>query len=412
MRRRSFPAVVAAVILLLAGANGAAQTDETLPAGHPPVGAANPHAGAEGAPGTFTPPQDEETPDAALPAGTIDVEVRDADGLAVPNEQVNLGILINSIAKGDSRKHVQATTDARGGAVFSDLEIATNTAYRVSVTYQGGLFAAAPFQLEQAKAMRVVLHVYPVTRDIEKAAIVFEATLEAEVRDDRIQMEEVLTVYNLGRQAWQPDDVTMNLPAGFTAFGAQTSMSDQGVDQSASGAKLRGTFSPGRGTVDFRWQLPWSGDPDVDFEIGLPPHVAIARVLMPASGDIRLAAGGFPPPEARRDSRGQKFLITERHARPDDPALASLSVGIRGLPSSGPGRILATGLSACGVVAGFAVVFSRRRLRASPKRARSAILNDLVSLERARAAGDVGPKTYERARRRLINVLAETFRET
>jgi hypothetical protein len=73
---------------------------------------------------------------------------------------------------------------------------------------------------------------------------------------------------------------------------------------------------------------------------------------------------------------------------------------------------LATGLSACGVVTGFAVVFSRRRLRASPKRARSAILNDLVSLERARAAGDVGPKTYERARRRLINVLAETFHET
>jgi hypothetical protein len=292
------------------------------------------------------------------------------------------------------------------------LEIATNTAYRVSVTYQGGLFAASPFQLEQAKAMHVVLHVYPVTRDIEKAAVVFEATLEAEVRDDRIQMEEVLTVYNLGRQAWQPDDVTMNLPAGFTAFAAQTSMSDQGVDPSGSGAKLRGTFSPGRGAIDFRWQLPWSGDPDVDFEVGLPPHVAIARVLMPVSGDIKLTAAGFPPPESRRDSRGQKFLITERHARPDDPALASLSVGIRGLPSAGPGRLLATVLAACGVATGFAVVFSRRRLKASPKRARAAILNDLVSLERARAAGDVGPKTYERARRRLINVLAETFAET
>lgn len=412
MRSGTFPAAVAAVFLLLTGSKVAAQTDGALPAGHPPVGDGNPHARAEGAPGTFAPPQDEETPDATLPPGMIDVELRDADGLAVPHEQVNLGVLINSIAKGDSRKHLQATTDSAGRAVFSDLEIATNTAYRVSATYQGGLFAAAPFQLEQAKAMRVVLHVYPVIRDIEKAAIVFEATLEAEVRDDRIQMEEIWTVYNLGRQAWQPDDVTMNLPGGFTAFAAQTSMSDQGVDPSGSGVKLHGTFSPGRGTIDFRWQLPWAGDPDVDFEVGMPPHVAIARVLMPVSGDIKLTAGGFPPPESRRDSRGQKFLITERHARPDEPPLASLSVGIRGLPSSGPGRLLATGLSACGVVTGFAVVFSRRRLRASPRRARSAILNDLVSLERARSAGDVGPKTYERARRRLINVLAETFTET
>jgi hypothetical protein len=292
------------------------------------------------------------------------------------------------------------------------LEVATNIAYRVSVSYQGGLFAASPFQLEQVKAMRVVLHVYPVTRDIAKAAVVFETTLEAEVRDDRIQMEELFTVYNLGRQAWQPDDVTISLPAGFTAFGAQTSMSDQGVDQTVSGLRLRGTFLPGRGTVDFRWQLPWSGDSDVDFEVGLPPHSAIARVLMPASGDIKLLASGFPTPETRRDSRGQKFLITERHARPDEPPLASLSVGIRGLPSSGPGRLLATALSACGVGVGFAVVFSRQRRKTSPKRARSAILDDLVSLERARSAGDIGPKTYERARRRLINVLAETFAET
>ena len=79
--------------------------------------------------------------------------------------------------------------------------------------------------------MHVVLHVYPVTRDLGTALIVCEAAVAAELRDDRIQIEEALTIYNLGRTAWQPDDVRMALPEGFTAFNAQATMSDQGVDE-------------------------------------------------------------------------------------------------------------------------------------------------------------------------------------
>ena len=61
-------------------------------------------------------------------------------------------------------------------------------------------------------------------------------------------------------------------------------MSDQGVDEVERHArKLRGTFPPGRHAIEFRWQLPWSGDKDVDFDVGMPPHVAIARVMMPAT---------------------------------------------------------------------------------------------------------------------------------
>ena len=60
-------------------------------------------------PGTFEPPEDVEQPDATLPPGTIVVDLHDADDKPVPSEQVTLGVLINSIAKGDSRKHFQAT---------------------------------------------------------------------------------------------------------------------------------------------------------------------------------------------------------------------------------------------------------------------------------------------------------------
>ncbi|HLK45808.1 MAG TPA: hypothetical protein VKT18_07450, partial [Acidimicrobiales bacterium] len=254
--------LLGATVLVGAAPSRAQEDDEGLPPGHPSVEQgdprANPHAGAQpgGMPGVFQPPEDTEQPDPSLAPGTIAVDLRDPDDRPVAGEDVVLGILVNSIAKGDSRKHLQEKTDATGRVVFRGLETASNIAYRVSSGYQGGAFAASPFQLQQAQSMRVVLHVYPVTHDIQDALVVCEATVAAEIRDDRVQVEELWTVYNLGRKAWQPLDLKMKLPDGATAFNAQTTMSDQGVDEVSGFAQLRGTFPPGRHAIDFRWQLP------------------------------------------------------------------------------------------------------------------------------------------------------------
>jgi hypothetical protein len=136
--------------------------------------------------------------------------------------------------------------------------------------------------------------------------------------------------------------------------------------------------------------------------------------MMPASSSIKLVAKGFPTAELRHDAQGQSFLVTEKRMRPEDPKLTSIALGIHDLPTPGPGRLLATGLAACGVATGLAFAFSRRgrrRAGASAKSTRSALLADLADLERGLQAGDIGPKTYERARRELIDALARTLRE-
>jgi hypothetical protein len=187
-------------------------------------------------------------------------------------------------------------------------------------------------------------------------------------------------------------------------------MSDQGVDEAGGKAKLRGTFPPGKGVVEFRWQLPWSGEPNVDFSVGLPPHIAIARVMMPASAEIKLSATGFPAPEVRHDAQGQSFLVTERHLRPEEPKLTAITLGIHDLPSAGPGRWLAALLAACGIAVGLILGLGRGSRRApGGKPARTAVLEELLSLERARASGDVGPRTYERVRRQLIDTLSRSL---
>jgi hypothetical protein len=401
VRKLDLQGILVAVLSIAVGSNALAREPHE----------SEPHARAQGGggtPGIFEPPEDTEQPDPALPPGTIVVDLLDGDNQPVTREMVTLGILINSIAKGDSRKHTMELTNDHGRAVFTGLETASNIAYRVSSGFQGGAFAATPFQLEQAKAMHVGLHVYPVTHDIQQALVVSEVTVAAEVREDRIQFEEVVNIYNLGRTAWQPESLRMALPRGFTALSAQASMSDQRVDEADGAAALKGTFPPGRHAVDFRWQLPWSGDKDFDFEVGLPPHVAVARVMMPASRDIQLIANGFPPAETRHDTQGQKFLVTERHLRPEDARLTALAIGIHGLPTPGLGRLVATLLAACAVAAGLTLSFSRRsRLgKADSDATRSALLELLADLERARMTGAVGPKTYERTRRELVHALA------
>jgi len=364
--------------------------------------------GGDGATNIFQPPEDVEQEDPTLPPGSIGVELHDADDHGVPGEVVTLGALINSIAKGDTRKHFQMTTDQRGRAVFSGLEMASNIAYRVSSSYQGGSFAATPFQLPQGKALRVVLHVYPVTRSLAAALVVSQAVLAVELRDDRLQIEEALTIYNLGRTAWQPEDVNIALPAGFTAFNFQASMTDQAVEEIDGSARLRGTFPPGQHALEFRWQFPWGGEKDLEFEAGLPPHTAIARVLMPSSGTVKLVATDFPPAQVLRNSTGQAFLVTELRMRPDEK-LQSVRVGLHDLPSPGPGRLIATTVATFAVGVGLFMAFSRQKRSsadAGPVDVRSSLLEELALLEAAHAAGDVGARTYERARRELIDALA------
>jgi hypothetical protein len=406
-----------ALVALLALPGIARGQEGPMPAGHPPVGGDNPHAhggGESSMPGVFEAPPDAETPDPSLPPGTIEVDLRDADDKPVPRETVTLGVLINSIAKGDTRQHLQRTTDDQGRVVFSNLELASNIAYRVSCGYQGGLYAATPFQLSQARSMRVVLHVYAVTRDIQQALIVAEVSIASEMREDRVQVEEAMTFYNLGRTAWQPDGVTMRLPEGYTAFNAQASMSDQGVEEAGGGlASLHGTYPPGKSAVQFRWQVPWSEEPNIDFDVALPPHVAIARVLMPAAAGVHLTASGFPPADVRHDTQGQSFLVTERRLRPDEPKLTTISVGIHDLPTPGPGRLIALLIAGCGVGLGLAFAFGYASKPSSTKTVakgrRTALLEELADLERARTVGEVGPKTYERARRQLIDSLSRTL---
>ena len=437
-RELAFSLGFVALATLLASADATAQVPRraagpidagaAVPAGHPAMPAtgdddevpssdgADPHAdphgggGASRAGGGMTePPQDGVMEDPSAPKGSIQLQVADPSGKPLGRTEVTLGILYNSIAKGDSRKRVTMMSDDAGIARFKDLDIGSGVAYRPMVLKDGATFSVSPFALGPKGGMRALLHVYPVTSDIDQTLLVTQSMIYSEVKDDRIQVQQAIKIYNFGRNAWVPKDLVIPLPETFTAFATQQGMTDVGADAVPNkGVKLRGTFGPGEHVIEFKWQLPYAGEGQVKFDVGMAPHVAAVRVIVPAAKGMDMDVEGFDKTKASTDGTGQRALVSEKQLRREDPPVKSITVTIKGLPTEGPGKLIATFLALGGLVMGV-VLGSRKAPARDTKRERQQLLAALEGLEQGHRDGNVGPKTYERARRELIDDIARTF---
>jgi hypothetical protein len=376
-----------------------------LPAGHPSVGAAGPDAQS-------APPADRSAPDPKLPAGTIEVTLVDAEERPQANVEVRLGILQQNISEGEARQSKVSRSDAQGKARFSGLKTATEFSYRISVPRGPATYSSAPFQFKGEAGQSVLLHLFPVTQDLRSAMVGMRGIILIEPRDDVFQFQVMYRVFNIGRVTWVPSALTLKLPPDAKGFTAEEGMSDaRFVAEAGGGVRLAGTFSPGQHDTQFRFQVPNPGDADVSFRLELPPHVADLRVIAQSSPGMTLEVDGFDPAEPTVDGNGQRLLFTARQMRQGDDQLRELAVRLSGLPTQGPGRWIAVALAASLAASGLRAA---RRAPAQPKKrareelaaARELLLDELVALEHARAAGQIGPTTYDSAKRELVGALA------
>lgn len=120
----------------------------------------------------------------------------------------------------------------------------------------------------------------------------------------------------------------------------------------------------------------------------------------------------FPPADAQQDQQGQRILATDRQLLRSDAPLKELAITLKDIPTEGPGRQVVTVLAAFGVACGLALAFQKRGASKKDEEVqdeRSHLLADLEELERAHRSGDIGPKTYERAKRQLLDALARSL---
>ncbi len=425
MRRERTLFLVVAASLLVTG-TAYAQDDEEegepqqeMPAGHPPTGqmpAGHPGGGSEqereAAALGMQPPEDDIQDAPELPPGTIEVVIRDGDDRPVGDAQVGLGVLHNSVATGEQRERLTQSTDARGITRFEALQIGAAHSYAVSSVRGPSRYEADPFNLPEKGGQRVILHVYDTVTSLEQAQIGIRALNFLSLKEDSIQVESMLEVFNLGRQSWQAD-VPVVLPRGFKAFNKGEEGGVANVDASPDGYVLRGTFKPGRTPIGFRFQVPLENDESQTVSIAMPPHVAQARVITEASKQMELSVEGAPAARRTRNRDGQAVLVTEKVAKPGEKGLPVLAVTLRGLPTKGPGRFIAVALAAMMIAVGALYVGTKRdgklddEQREDLVEAREALLRELVALERVYRKGEVGPKSYQRVRGAMLDALAQ-----
>jgi hypothetical protein len=400
---------------------------DALPSGHPPVPdeaggdddeepAPNPHGGANGHgadPRFYQPPPDGSQDDSSLPVGTVIVSLRDSQDRPIPHAKFSLNELFSTVAKGDKPERITEREVGDDGTVRIDnLIIGTGTTYKVSSARAGGHYGTARFALNDKAGKRVVLHVFDASSNIEELSAGMQGVVYVSLKEDVIQVEQLLSVFNLGEVAWVPD-VAFKLPAGFKAFNKQETPSEARIEEVKDhGAALRGTFGPGRNDMDFRYQVPLDGNDKQTVTIELPPRVAQMRVMAESSRSMALKVANFPDPQ-KITREGKRLLVTERQVSRSESGQQTVEITLTGLPVQGPGRWIAVLLAVIAGVSGIVYVVRHRDegevdddTRNDLIEAREALLAEMVALERAHAKGDIGPKSYARVRASLLDALA------
>jgi hypothetical protein len=367
---------------------------------------ANPHEGMDAGAA-----QDSVTTDPALPRGSVQATIQDGSGNPVSGVEVQLVKSFQSIAMGDSTDSEKARSNAAGEVRFSNLSVGRSYSYQVVVKQGAAEYSSGLFQLNRDAGQRVVLHVYPATRDINQARIAMRGLIYVQPRDDVFQCEAWFQVFNVGAVAWVPSSLNLRLPEGAKAFTSHESTGNARFESDEDGvATLHGTYVPGRqNDVRFSFQIPNEQTSVASFDLPLPPHVGEFRVIVESAPGMGLSARGFPPAQSSTGARGERILVTQARGS----ALDSVHFQLTGLPTRGSAPwvaiVLAVGIAAGGVSTAFGRSDPRRKrqqARADRKEAKNKILDELVELERAHRAGRIGPRAYEETRRTLLAALA------
>jgi hypothetical protein len=405
------------------GASSAAPSDSALPAGHPPVEgeglpAGHPRVddqeGGDEAPGDerfFRAPQDTSSDDATLPPGSIVVTIKDAQNKPIPRAPVALAVLHSSAAKGDSNERFSAVADENGVARFDGQKTGQGHIYRVITTRGAASYGTPQFILSLTAGKRAVLHSYEVSAS---SNVFMKGDVYVGLREDAIVVEQVIGVLNISPTAWLAE-VPVELPRGFKAFNARDGQDDARIEEDPDkGAVIRGTFPPGQRELSFRYQIPFNHDQSQSLSIRLPQRSVQVRVIAEAAKSMTLAVAGFPPSSRTEGRDGKRYLVTEKTIQQQGDSVSMIDLTLGGLPTRGPGRWIAVALAALAFVAGLAYVLqgeSDGTVDEDTERdlaeAREALLDEIVSLEKAYRAGEIGPKTYSRVRASLLDALAK-----
>lgn len=363
------------------------------------------HPGAMAGPSVHTSLTKAEE-DTSLPVGTIAVKVVDAQGVALPQADVELGTL-NSEGTRDKRRK---QTDASGQTVFDRLPGGNTQAYRINVPYQGALFSSSPFQLPMTHGYSVVVQRLEVTES-EQTLVQSLGQFLVEFKDDRMHISQQARLVNLGDRAvvWPSDGLEVTLPKNFTALNFEKVMTDQRFEPTARGFKIKGSLAPGEVVLTWAFDLPIEGS-DMKFDLPVVWRTFRYRALVEAPEGLDVALTGLPAPTLY-DEDDHRVYASLVQRSPSDAPLESVGVTLRNIPGPGPARWVA--LFCVVLILGAALVYSLYGPVSSPVSATEA---ERLKLRLAKHIAEIDADPHDHPekveyRAHLLRQLAILFRE-
>jgi len=383
--------------IALAAALPAFAADPPHPSGHP--------GGHPGMAGPGFGPGIQSAPDGTLPAGRVVVSVRKDGETPLPGATVILHKTLQNIAEGDTKHDLSARTGPTGEVTFDGVETSVRSVAKVSVRALGADYEVPEFRPPPSSGYRIVVPVFDSTPSPTEAMVGLRGFIFIQLREGQFVFDVLFRVFALGDKTWVPSGLRLDLPSGLSGFEA---VEGGVVQDGAHGARLAGSFPPGQKDVRLNFRMPAGLAESEAFQFSLPPNVAEMRVITEYAPGMSLKVAGFEPVQEARGPDGTRVLVTRRLAVPGEQSLPNLTVELNGLPTIGPERWYAVGAAVALALTG--LWFSRRTRQGAGagevREARRLLLLDLRSLEAARAGGEIGPQTYERARRELVLALA------
>lgn len=356
-----------------------------------------------------------------VPAGSIRVTVVDEAGEPVQGAEVNIGLMG---AAGD-RDRRRKRTDATGITTFRGLPTGAVEAYRVNLPYGGALYSSTPFRLPPAAGFDVRITRLPTTHELSTVVLV-HGELSVEFREGRLHLSQSVQLMNVGQATYvfPADGLLIELPHGFTAPQTEAVMTDQRLLGDDRGYKLSGSLPPGTVVLSWAYQLPLEGAEQV-IELPVPFRTYSYRVVTDAPDGALLdveavnrgrTANGAPPSAFTRpevvESEGRRLFLSDLERGQDDPPLQRVRIHFSGLPTPGPLRWVAVLgallLSLIGVY--IAVASGGAQSGDALGTRKEQVLEALGALERQRKSEQLGPRTYEQEREKLLVELAAVIR--
>lgn len=382
-----------------------------------PHGGGSPHGGRGGGQTAgYQPPEDVVSPSPDIPAGTVVARLVDAEDKPLANLDVTLDILHQSVAQGDKRESMRATTSEEGFAKFDGLQIGTGHVYSVRAARNGGEFSSTPFGLtREGGGVAVILHVFETSTQLGDTMVFTpDARIFLSLKEDVIVVQVEALLANPSPTAWLADYLLV-MPPEFKAFTTEEDAVPALVG-TENGVRIKGTVRPGGAVIRFRFHVPHHDDPDIQMAIALPPRATRVMVAAEASKKMGLTGDGFPKEAERIKDRGRTMLRIEKQWTPRDGEnfLNKVDIKLTGLPTKGIAPWVAA-LVAAGTAGGALVYMLQKRNQSAPiaadtredlVEAKETMLQEIVELERAHRAGEVGPRSYDRLRKAMLDALA------